>query len=853
MNTPKSPPPSAAQPSADPYSTPQKRKSSSQHVGSTPRIVKDTSTKDFTNKVLKEARRILADTNPRVLEVPFPDFARVRLPPVRPDVLSKIMTELKNASKTGITPEGGVMHGYTQTTPSQHKGHETSAFKYLGIFISLVIKLALRHDGAEAWIGHEDKQALLESERKNTSRPDSYIHLARDVGEKLGWHHLLMLAEFKKAKKDRLENWIQLLWGCNHVLRNDPRRRFTFGLTAEDDDARVWFFSRACIVVSEPFAYITNPEPLVHFILSIALHPVEQFQPPDPLSTFTTFDSLFLQPTGSSPLSELSSNSDNPAQPHAGGSSPLTEDWPSDDPDDVQPTVGAPSLSHLGFDTSIKRRVVDGEVRYEVMVGEVDYVLERVLCDYKVDELIGRATRIWLVYKHGSPEAKSVVKDVWLESGATHEGDILRELYEMSRAHPDEKIRTQFDAHFLLPTWDETIGEVICGTDVHKNGVYLSLVEDPVLDAHPPKTITRSGSSRKSATGNMVVMPPAAASPRRFVDRQQYRILFPGVLIPLHLLRDAHQQAQVIADLPSALEVLLELGFVHRDLSNTNAMFNPQTQRGVLTDLEYAVKYGQVGQGDVKTGTPFFWSVEVEQNGTYLHMAELDNSIPPSDNDSDSDDIDLPPGDIFFHSILHDLESIWWISLWTALFFVSVSESPEGEDIKADRSALFRSAFSPGDNSGVRRTFLSTDQVRKKAAAECISMPSKLRRHIVHYLLDKFPKLISRAHRSAQQGLIARGQTIPSNHPAFSDALHQASEVLKEYNNRLVSVLSDMAKEVRTIDAVPQDVLVLTTSPDDPSLEKPSQDMDRSGQLAATHDESAEEDQKRGSKRQKEM
>ena len=41
-----------------------------------------------------------------------------------------------------------------------------------------------------------------------------------------------------------------------HMLSKDPRRRFTFGVTIEDTESRLWYFSRSFIVVSTPFNFI---------------------------------------------------------------------------------------------------------------------------------------------------------------------------------------------------------------------------------------------------------------------------------------------------------------------------------------------------------------------------------------------------------------------------------------------------------------------------------------------------------------------------------------------------------------------------------------------------------------------
>lgn len=48
-----------------------------------------------------------------------------------------------------------------------------------------------------------------------------------------------------------------MLWNMNQTLRNDPCRRFTFGFTIEGSSMRIWFCSRAEILVCQPFDFIS--------------------------------------------------------------------------------------------------------------------------------------------------------------------------------------------------------------------------------------------------------------------------------------------------------------------------------------------------------------------------------------------------------------------------------------------------------------------------------------------------------------------------------------------------------------------------------------------------------------------
>ena len=48
----------------------------------------------------------------------------------------------------------------------------------------------------------------------------------------------------------------KVLWNMHQTLREDPCRRFTYGFTIENRTMRIWFCSRAEILVSRPFDFI---------------------------------------------------------------------------------------------------------------------------------------------------------------------------------------------------------------------------------------------------------------------------------------------------------------------------------------------------------------------------------------------------------------------------------------------------------------------------------------------------------------------------------------------------------------------------------------------------------------------
>ncbi|KAF8880260.1 hypothetical protein BD779DRAFT_1803020 [Infundibulicybe gibba] len=85
------------------------------------------------------------------------------------------------------------------------------------------------------------------------------------------WWDIACPIEFNKScgKAALEDNVANMKWSLNHIMSEDARRRFTFGITIEGADTRFWFASRSVVLVSESFDFIKAPKPLVrmmHFL-----------------------------------------------------------------------------------------------------------------------------------------------------------------------------------------------------------------------------------------------------------------------------------------------------------------------------------------------------------------------------------------------------------------------------------------------------------------------------------------------------------------------------------------------------------------------------------------------------------
>ncbi|KAF9064560.1 hypothetical protein BDP27DRAFT_1333427 [Rhodocollybia butyracea] len=114
------------------------------------------------------------------------------------------------------------------------------------------------------------------SSRENTSRPDGFGSailppsgsISRDPDD---WFSICWALEVKKVDKEanRFDDFQKIIWSLHHIMRNDARRRFAFGLTIEDTTVRLWHHDRDTLVCSTQFDLHANLKELVHVLLEL--------------------------------------------------------------------------------------------------------------------------------------------------------------------------------------------------------------------------------------------------------------------------------------------------------------------------------------------------------------------------------------------------------------------------------------------------------------------------------------------------------------------------------------------------------------------------------------------------------
>jgi hypothetical protein len=141
-------------------------------------------------------------------------------------------------------------------------------------------------------MGQDTPSQCKVSERWNSTHPDKVLVLKESsaVSQATGdhsvppvhWENVVVAHEYKTSLKYHhdvratgspasaqanhfVQNIAKIAFNLTHILRNDPCRRFVFGITIEDVILRLWCFARSGVMVTTPIQWIeVCPEIFCH-------------------------------------------------------------------------------------------------------------------------------------------------------------------------------------------------------------------------------------------------------------------------------------------------------------------------------------------------------------------------------------------------------------------------------------------------------------------------------------------------------------------------------------------------------------------------------------------------------------
>ncbi|KAF4581315.1 hypothetical protein EYR40_002903 [Pleurotus pulmonarius] len=318
----------------------------------------------------------------------------------------------------------------------------------------------------------------------------------------------------------------------------------------------------------------------------------------------------------------------------------------------------------LGYDPMVTRDA-KGDYIYRIPSTEQGQQRDRFfrttasIAEYRSNNITGRMARVWKVVECNSNgdvisprEPSRVLKDVWLEDSALTESQIQSQIFEdLKKFFVDKQDKRYLAFEKLQPSI----------SDLEKDDTYQKYFIKIVTDYEGKRTKPL------------------------FAKSQRMRSLFTNNK-PLALPTTAHRggsgtprplESKDALDETPPLRLMYCAGWVHRDISSGNILAHPigGAWQAKLSDLEYSRRFSfdlehDVGR-DPKTGTPYFMPHEILQS-CYLES----HTLPPRDTMfdldtyKDTEDPAAPPIPLVYN-FQHDLESIWWLFLWTITCRVS--------------------------------------------------------------------------------------------------------------------------------------------------------------------------------------
>ncbi|KAL5525389.1 hypothetical protein ACEPAF_9259 [Sanghuangporus sanghuang] len=453
----------------------------------------------------------------------------------------------------------------------------------------------------------------------------------------------------------------RIILDIQQIMARDPCRRFAFGITVVETTMRLWFCSRATPVVSQPFDFTTEPEMLIHAFLSLAFASKEE----------------------------------------------------------------------LGWDSTVRTLTdPEGNRIYHIDITNETYETLQLLSDGAAEELTSHGTRVWKVRRVGSDELY-VVKDVWVEDGRDLEHSILETILNDVEEKYGSDVRKQVASHLLIPVahWlvpireeeDHTVRVMMRGhLPRFKNRIKISIgLIDEVDDIDTEESLDDlviQESERRLSRAPL----PWCNRKLKMVHRRHYRILYEEVATALYAIRNLPDIFTVLSDSANVLKWIHGCGWVHRDVSAGNLyLYNG---RGLIGDFEHAKRKQTDIRHEHRIGTPDFMAIEATRR-FYAHLPDDDPSHVETegqtplehriDESCSRKGSDLSPP--FFHNDLHDLESLWWITIWVLFSYRSfsgnvITGSRERES-EVQRRSSGAELFPGNSDTENRRMFLVSKEI----------------------------------------------------------------------------------------------------------------------------------------------
>ncbi|PBK89243.1 hypothetical protein ARMGADRAFT_970273, partial [Armillaria gallica] len=278
------------------------------------------------------------------------------------------------------------------------------------------------------------------------------------------------------------------------MMYADPCRRFMFGMTIANTTTRLWYFSRARVLMSEPFNFISDHRQLIHYVVSLSFGSTEDLG----------YDSSITRVAV-----------------------PLTD---------------GPTRYRIQYDYAI-----DGET----------YRTVECLSSFRASRIISPATRVWTVRKLGDEKKQEcALKDFWIPLDSKMESEIQQDIFKrIEEKDPDaKKDPTLYKRYFM----DIKACEVVTCTDKTEDVIADLLGPYRLYDVKrghlSDRTQTRHSQRVYTGRKHVRVLFSEVGTPLDKVQNQ--KMLFTGLLHAYQGLRYLYLASYIHRDM-SAGNILL--------------------------------------------------------------------------------------------------------------------------------------------------------------------------------------------------------------------------------------------------------------------------------------------------------
>ena len=184
------------------------------------------------------------------------------------------MTKLKRqrAPNQRIITNDGRLWGYARKKPADFS--RSDAFKYIYTCADRLVK-HVPSASPKYRLCHNEENTWYPSERSKDSFPDAYLCRLEDDGQAPTWTTIAVCGAYALSTPEEFgvgvrnshprtssihklllaQNMKKIVYAMANCIRDDPRRRFTYGYTIEGSDMRLWYCDRARIVTTQSFDF----------------------------------------------------------------------------------------------------------------------------------------------------------------------------------------------------------------------------------------------------------------------------------------------------------------------------------------------------------------------------------------------------------------------------------------------------------------------------------------------------------------------------------------------------------------------------------------------------------------------